>query len=452
MQGSGLSPMGIAKKIGRVAAMLTMLLLFAAPVSAVTVPGLYSVEVPVASSQPEDLAQGYADGLSRVFVRVSGSREVLALEGARALLDDAESLLQSYQFLRSEEGNRLQMAFGAVGVNKALASIDAPVWGANRPLILAWIAVEANGSRTLLHQSANPEEQSTWRDAFMKAAENRGLPVALPPASFGDRRELMSDIWGQFTGNVRSASETLNHDLISLVRVSRAGNEWRAGWVFDGMDLGGAEQSVTASDPQALAAAVVGEWASTFAKRYAVDSDDVGESPQVEIVLHGISEFADYAGANRALNNLSPVQNADATGTRNGKVTLRVTFSGEIEQLKRYIALDPRLVPLSEAEVSRLPTDQKESNTSPDGQKPATSAQAAPAAQVDGSAATSSPGTADGTSPIAGAPSNAFYDAEMLMPEEEDAEKAFESLYQVLHYRWQSATSVVSGGAGESRD
>ncbi|WP_225314459.1 DUF2066 domain-containing protein [Marinobacter halotolerans] len=452
MQGSGMSPMGIAKKIGRVAAMLATTLLFAAPVSAVTVPGLYSVEVPVSSSQPDDLAQGYADGLSRVFVRVSGSQDVLAQEGAQALLDDAESLLQSYQFLRSEDGNRLQMAFGAVGVNRALASIDAPVWGANRPLILAWIAVEANGSRTLLHQIATPEEKSIWRDAFMKAAENRGLPVALPPASYADRRELMSDIWGQFTGNVRSASETLNHDLISLVRVSRAGSEWRAGWVFDGMELGGAEQSVTASDPQALASAVVGEWASTFAKRYAVDSDDVGESPQVEIVLHGISGFADYAGANRALKNLSPVQSADATGTRNGKVTLRVTFSGEIEQLKRYIALDPRLVPLSEAEVSRLPADPEQNNGGPDGQKPAPSINAAPASQLPGSASTSSPVTVNGTSPIAGTSSNAFYDAEMLMAEEEDAEKAFESLYQVLHYRWQSATSVVSGGAGESRD
>jgi len=195
---------------------------------------------------------------------------------------------------------------------------------------------------------------------------------------------------------------------------------------------------------------VVGEWASTFAKRYAVDSDDVGESPQVEIVLHGISGFADYAGANRALKNLSPVQSADATGTRNGKVTLRVTFSGEIEQLKRYIALDPRLIPLSEAEVSRLPADTEQSSGSPDGQKSAPSVQAAPASQVPGSNASSSPVAVDGTSPIAGAPSNAFYDAEMPMAEEEDAEKAFESLYQVLHYRWQSAASVVSGGTGDN--
>ena len=53
-----------------------VLALMAAPAAAVTVTGLYSVEVPVAGSQPQELEQGYADGLSLVFVRVSGTRNI----------------------------------------------------------------------------------------------------------------------------------------------------------------------------------------------------------------------------------------------------------------------------------------------------------------------------------------------------------------------------------------
>lgn len=409
--------MGIAQKIARTVT-LAVLSFFAMPVTAVTVPGLYSIEVPVESSGSGDLAKGYADGLSRVFVRVSGSRDVLLHEGVQALLDDAESLLQSYQYLRSEEdGNRLQMAFGAVGVNKALASVNAPVWGANRPLVLAWIAIQSGGSRTLLHKADDPQTESPWREAFMAAAQDRGLPVSLPPATFADRRELMSDIWGQFTSNVRAASEELSYDLISLVRVSRSGDEWRAGWVFDGMELVGAEQSVTASDPQALATAVIGEWADTFASRYAVDGSKVGESPQVDIIVHGVGGFEDYAGVNRALENLSPVESADPTRTENERVTLRVTFSGEIEQLKGYIALDPRLIPLSEAEVSRLPATQDEDKGATD---------------------------ANNAEPS----SNPLYAYDALPTGEEESEQAFESLYQVLHYRWQPA-SVITGESNE---
>ncbi|MDI9246853.1 DUF2066 domain-containing protein [Marinobacter sp. CHS3-4] len=424
---------------GRVGALMALLTLFSLPISAATVTGLYAVDVPVESSSPDDLAQGYSDGLKRVMVRVSGTQDVLALEGVSELLENAESLLQSYQYLRSEEnGNQLQMVFGAVGVNKALASIGAPVWGANRPLTLAWIAVESGGTRQLLHQSADTGVSGPWLKAFRKAAEDRGLPVTLPPEEYADRRELMSDIWGQFTSNVRTASEDMAYDLMSLVRVSRSTGQWRAGWVFDGMGLDSAEQSLTAATPEELAAAVVGRWADTFAERYAVESSDVGESPQVDIVLHGIRELEDYATANRVLKNLSPVVSASATATRNGRVTMNITFSGEIEQLKRYIALDPRLVPLSNAEVSQLPAQDTESKAEVDTDTDTdTDTQ-----QARG--LVSMPGKDAQTS----APSNPFVTYESLFVEQNDAEKAFDSLYQVLHYRWQPA-SVIEGETGE---
>jgi hypothetical protein len=430
--------MGIAQKVAPTAILFLFMALVAWPVSAVTVPGLYSVEVPVESSQPKDLAKGYSDGLSRVFVRVSGSRDVLSQEGVPALLDDAESLLQSYQYLRSQEdGNRLQMSFGAVGVNKALASVNAPVWGANRPLTLAWIAVESGGSRALLHRKIDAGASSPWLDAFTRAAEERGLPIALPPGEFAGRRELMSDIWGQFTSNVRAASEDLSHDLISLVRVSRSGGEWRAGWVFDGMSLEGPEQSVTASSPQQLAGAVVGQWADSFAERYAVDGSDVGESPQVDIVLHGIRGMEAYAQANRVLKNLSPVQSAGATGTKDSKVTIRVAFSGEIEQLKQYIALDPRLVPLSDAEVSKLPSDQKDDSSE---QEEASSEQGDQTENTGPSSFLMAPAGNNSSRQMF------VYDA--LLAGQDESEKAFESLYQVLHYRWQPA-SIIEGESGE---
>lgn len=422
---------------------MALLATLSMPASAVTVTGLYSVEVPVKSSAPQDLAQGYADGLGRVFVRVSGTEAVLAQEGVAELLDNAESLLQSYQYLRSEEeGNKLQMSFGAVGVNRALASAGAPVWGANRPLTLAWIAVEQGGTRTLLHKTG-PDEQTTssWLAAFRQAAEDRGLPVNLPPESFADRRELMSDIWGQFTSSVRDVSGDLSHDLISLVRVSRSGGQWRAGWVFDGMDLGGPEQSVTAETPEALAAAVVGRWAEMFADRYAVEGSDVGESPQVDLVLHGIRGFEDFANANRVIKNLSPVEKANAVATRAEQLTLNVAFSGEIEQLKRYIALDPRFVPLTDAEVSRLPQPEEDGQADAKQNQSLASSTNQPVSETQ-----TGPSFLSGQAGNRSANPLSVY--EPLFSEQEESEKGFDSLYQVLHYRWQPA-SVVGGESSE---
>ncbi|NMT65377.1 DUF2066 domain-containing protein [Marinobacter orientalis] len=421
-----------------------LLALMAAPAAAVTVTGLYSVEVPVASSQPEDLEQGYAAGLSRVFVRVSGTRDVLDNEGVDALLSNAESLLQSYQFLRSDENNhRLRMSFGAVGVNRALASVDAPVWGANRPLTLAWIAVEESGRRTLVHADGEiGGANGQWRQILQGAAVDRGLPVTLPPEEFGQDRELLSDIWGQFTSSVRSASEELEHDLVSLVRISRSGSQWRAGWVFDGMGLDSTEQSVTADTREELAARLIGRWAEMFADRYAVAGSDVGESPQVDIVVHGITSLTDYASVNRVLKNLSPVVEAGATQAREDQLKLRLVFSGEMEQLKQYIALAPRLVPLSDAEVSRIPvrdsTDPGDRSDSAEGDSDE-SILPTPEGGV---------ALAEDNAENSSATANPLFVYQPLLVDEQESEQAFESLYQVLHYRWQPA-SIINPENGE---
>lgn len=396
-------------------------LLAAFPAGAVTVTGLYTVEVPVAGGQPGELRQGYADGLEKVFIRVSGSSNIRGKAGVQSLLDDAESLLQSYQLLRGEGGDRLRMSFGAVGVNRALASVDAPVWGANRPLTLAWIAVEERGSRALLTSGTGTDDaDSQWSVAFRQAAADRGLPINLPPKSMAGDRELLSDIWGQFTRRVKSASEALDHDLMALVRVSRSGSQWRAGWVFDGMGMDEGEQSVTAGTERELAEKVMDRWADAFASRYAVAAGDVGDLPRVEIIVQGVSTLQDYGNIIRVLDNLTPVQDVGASRVAGDQLTLRVAFSGELEQLREYIALDTRFVPLSNAEaLSSEPAGQPSPEQSPE-QPPVGAVQESPDAMSD-----------------------PLYSYQPLLNNSEGGEETFESLYEILHYRWQPA-SVIS--------
>lgn len=411
----------------------------ATPASAVTVTGLYSVEVPVRGSSPAELSQGYADGLAKVFVRVSGSRDVLNNEGVRALLGDAETLLQSYQVLRSNSGDLLRMTFGAVGVNNALASVNAPVWGANRPLTLAWVAVEERGSRTLLTRSGSTDQtgggsDTRWSRAFSQAALDRGLPITLPPETMASDRELLSDIWGQFTSRVKSSSEDIGHDVMALVRVSRSGGQWRAGWIFDGMGMDEGEQSVTADTEQQLAEEVIGLWAEAFASRYAVAAGDVDELPKVDIVISGVATLKDYGNIVDVLDDLTPVQDVNASRVAGDQLTLRVAFSGELEQLREYIALDTRFVPLSESERRNAGGDagSNTDNTAGEASRPAEAA--------------AGPGEpeAEPVDPL----SDPLFAYQPLLADAEEAEEAFESLYEILHYRWQPA-SVIGSDAGE---
>ncbi|MBE0485223.1 DUF2066 domain-containing protein [Marinobacter sp.] len=418
------------KGAAAVVAAIGLLVGLAAPASAVTVSGLYNADVAVAGSGPDDLRAGYAEGLRRVMVRVSGSRDVLAMDGVDEVLSNAESLLLAYQVRRNDGETRMQMSFGAVGVNRALASISAPVWGANRPLTLAWVAVEDRGDRKLItaaSEGADREEEATasWRKHFLAAAEERGLPVAFPSSSVQGDRALLSDLWGQFTGRIREASADMSHDALALMRVSRSGGQWRAGWVFDGMSMGSSEQSVTAASPEELARAVVGRWADAYASRYAVAAGEVGDSPRVDIVLEGVNSLADYGNVNKALSGFTPVVSVGASRVRNERLTVQVTFTGELDQLRQYIALDPRFVVMdAQPEEASLPRT-----------VPATGALAEPqpVSELAGS---------DAQNPEAAL----FVYQPLLDSDEQDAEQAFESLYQVLYYRWQPAP-VVSGGS-----
>ena len=394
----------------------------AAPAFSVTVSGLYGAVVPVEGASASELEKGYADGLRKVLVRVSGSRDVLTKEGVDALLADAESLLLSYQYLRGDDGeNRLKMTFGPVGVNRALASIEAPVWGANRPLTLAWIAVEDRGTRTLVTRGEEPE---FWRSALLAAAEERGLPVALPESRFAGDRELLSDIWGQFVNRVRTASGPTDYDALALVRIRRTAGQWRAGWVFDGMSMDGGEQSVTADSPEALVQAMVDRWADRYASRYAVSAGEVGELPQVDIVLQGVASIADYGMASRVLEGFTPIRSVGAVRVKGEQLTLRVTFSGELDQLTEYIALDPRFVPLD-----REPEPVLDRESLP-GQGPAEQTDVEPPAQDESAPAPAGEGEAS------------LFSYQPIPMDDEQAELAFESLYQVLYYRWQPQPAI----------
>ncbi|MBJ6138186.1 DUF2066 domain-containing protein [Marinobacter litoralis] len=414
------------KQAGRLIMAMVGALFIASPAAAVTITGLYNADVQISDTRSSSVKAGYEAGLREVLVRVSGSRDVLELEGVDDLLAKAESLLLSYQVGQSEGQSRMQMSFGAVGVNRGLAALNAPVWGANRPLTLAWIAVEDRGQRQLITAEAEASSQSAnaaeWRQLFMAAASERGLPMVFPGQQFSDDRSLLSDLWGQFVDRIEAASEGLAYDVISLMRISRSGGQWRAGWVFEGMGMDPSERSVSAGTPAELAAKVVDNWADLYASRYAVSAGNVGDSPVVDVVLDGVTSLADYGKVLKALESMTPVRAVGASRIRGERLTLEVAFSGELSQLQEYIALDPRFVAQSAEDATTMDATEAPQSTASVGQEK----------QEDGVEAAEASGPAYQSLPDG---------------DEQDAADAFESLYEVLYYRWQR---VPGRGGSES--
>ncbi|WP_328184558.1 DUF2066 domain-containing protein [Marinobacter sp. OP 3.4] len=332
---------------GTVILMTLLWLLVSATVThGIVVDGLYQAEVPVAGEEDAQLEEGYRAGLEQVLVRVSGDRNVMDREGVASRMENIEPLLESWQVEPGPSGeDQLQMVFSAQGVNRLLADAGASVWGANRPKTLAWIAVQDGGDRGLLVETGDRSGQG-WSALIHDNAEQRGLPLVLPPADRASDRSLLSEVWGQFMGQVSRASSGIEHDLLAVVRVRRSDGLWQASWLYQGR---GIEQSrsVSADSPEALASAMVDAWAGELASRFAVTGDRIETGPYVNLVVEGIDSPSDYAAIKQALSRLNPVESVGATSVSRDRIVFRVEHAGGVAQLQQNIALDERFQALT---------------------------------------------------------------------------------------------------------
>lgn len=333
--------------------LMTLLLSVAAvvPARAVVVEDLYRATAVVADESEESLTEGYRVGLKQVLVRVSGDRDVAGKDGMEAHLENAEAMLQSSQVEPAGNGeDELRMAFSPREVNSVLATTGARVWGANRPLTLAWVAVQDGSDRGLLVKTGESSEQG-WSALIQDWARERGLPLVLPPADKASDNSLLSDVWGHFMMQVSAASSDIEHDLLAVVRVSRRNGGWQASWQFQGRDIE-QSQSVTADSQEALAGAMVDAWVGELASRYAVTGTAVETGPYVRLSVDGIGSPKDYADIKRALSQLNPVQSVSAISVSRDRIVFKVEHSGEVAQLQQNISLDNRFQTLSGKEQS----------------------------------------------------------------------------------------------------
>lgn len=327
-----------------VPATLLLLLLFLIPVTGahgVVVDDLYRATVPVTGDGNDELAEGYRSGLEQVLVKVSGDRSVVNREELASALDDPESLLEGRQLQEGEGGSEaLTVQFSRGEVNQLLADAGARVWGTNRPLTLAWVAVQDGGDRGLLVETGESSEQG-WTALLMDEAGGRGIPLALPPADRAGDRRLLSEVWGQFMGQVSRASSGLDYDLLAVVRISRRDGGWQASWLYQG---DGIEQSrsVTAQTPETLVEEVVDNWAADLAEKYGVSGGSIETRPRVRIRVDGVDSPASYAAAKRALTRLNPITSAGAVAVAPDHIVFEVEYDGELSGLRQNIALEKR--------------------------------------------------------------------------------------------------------------
>jgi hypothetical protein len=302
-----------------------------------------SVRIPVDSQQPEAREQAMKQALSQVLLRMTGQEGIAGSEAAAQLLERPGRFLQRYQY-ETQPGQQLVllMQFDGTAVRRALAAQGVATWGADRPPVLVWLAVEQNGRRLLV----GGEEGGDLRSQLQTAASRRGLLLLFPLMDGEDRQRVSgADVFGGFTERVQQASDRYGAPLMLMGRMHRAGQGWAARWSLSGM--GSMTWSTAGDNQEEVLDAAAAELATRLAARYAALPSAQAGARELSMQVVGVRTLRDYDRLERYLRSVSGIADMRPLLLEPEAVTLQMALEVAPERVLTLLEQSRSLIPVA---------------------------------------------------------------------------------------------------------
>jgi len=332
------------------------------PGLAAQVANLYEVEVAVADQSAGLRGEALQRALQQVLLRVT-ERQALSDEVAQSILRKAGQMALQFRYRLNETHDPvatgtaplpdrylLWVLFDDKQVNQVLYRLGVPVWGATRPAMLVWLAVEQQG----LRQMVGGDQGTEWQQLLRQAAEERGLPLQLPMLDRQDQAALtISDLWGGFQQPVLAASDRYQADVVLTGRLYPLSNGlWRASWVLYQQGSPVTWQNEGEYGEQLLRSAIL-DAGDHLARRYALLVDPNLES-RLTLQVEGVDSLVQYARVVDYLNSIDYVRQVMVQRVAQATVTLQLQVQGDAEGLAQRVRLGRVIRPLESSDPSRL--------------------------------------------------------------------------------------------------
>lgn len=303
--------------------------------NAEAVPDLYSVGVPVAEQSPAELQRAAAAGLRELAVRVSGRSSAASEPALSAAFGNAMHSLEQYRYERNTAGDSpwlAQLRFASAQVDNDLRKSGLPVWGGNRPALLAVFALDDKGARTII------DEQSPLANVLREQWRRRGLLLHLPRNASG---LSVDDVMRLDSAKVRTTLSAHGDGLLlGRIALSASGN-CDARW---SLSLGAQtfDAETTANSLGICAANALDRIVDNFSAQYAIAANSGSEGIVLRVI--GVASFDDYSSLLNYLRRLAVIKSAQPVLIRGDEILLQLKIAGSTEQLARQLALESRLV------------------------------------------------------------------------------------------------------------
>jgi hypothetical protein len=309
--------------------LVTVLGLAGTAAHAVTVSDLYEITMPI--EQSRDTA--FVEALKSVAVKVSGRRDAAARLGPAA--NSPRQYVQRFAFTTD---NQLQVAFDSGSIDRLLSEAGLPIWGRERPATLVLLNLSsADGSPTWVDATYPAPE----RDAMLKTARLRGVPLTWPTLSAEDRSALATASSASAPQLMELASRS-NANAVLLGQGRRDGSgALNVRWTLVSDD-GAADASGSVDEGVHLAA-------DTFGRIYAAAGGSLGS---ISVDVAGIRDLDEYAFTLNYLEGMTLVRSVALEQVAGDTMRFQLAVRGDATTLRRALALDSKLVPTTTGDAA----------------------------------------------------------------------------------------------------
>ena len=323
---------------------------------------LYDAEAPVASQSADERRRAARLAMAEVLARVTGMAELPAHPALADALQRPDDFYSRFRFANRRPGGpaaeppelSLAVQFERDAVLDLLRAAALPVWSADRPAILAWLAMERDGRRELVAAGeGNPLAQ-----ALTRRARQRGLALSLPLLDMADLAVDASDVWGLFWERIEKVSARYGADLL-LVGRARQGRlgAWTVDWhlrvrggeprrLYDTVALDSLRPKALAApfdmafeqraaDARTAGRLALDQIADALARRFAVR----GDLGAVAAVATGIDDIDRYAALLEHLYSREYIERVEIVAVRGHRLELRLHSRSDIAQLGELLPM-----------------------------------------------------------------------------------------------------------------
>ena len=329
---------------------------------------LYDVQVPVGSQTDRERQRATRHALVEVLGRVTGNAQVPMTSAITGALAAPVRYTRRYQFTSAplstvesasgepnSDGLLFDVGFDPAAVLALVRDAQLPIWGANRPTILVWLAVRGGGRNDVVVAGG----ADGWAAALRKRARQRGIALALPLMDLRDLETPTAAVWGFFWEHIEAASRRYGADLLLAGRATLGHDGWWTDWElreparFDSATFAADGEPPTARSGrlniryhheagtvQEAARAAVDAVADGLAARFAVRGD---HARGLQATVYGAQTVRRYATLLAHLGAQEYIDRVDVLAATPQTLDIRLHTRSDIAQLAELLAQDDRL-------------------------------------------------------------------------------------------------------------